>query len=153
MERYDECEEDINEAVKILQNPIFPLITALIPDSEDKKMLEHLKNLACQLKELDAYNLTESEDKYIIERRKKCLREALDALNHNTHDSVVSSHLNIIMEKSSVSESVLEPDLNSIFLLRSYRKILQNWVNEDFSLESLEETTDLAFIMVKSKPK
>ena len=69
-------------------------------------MIQTLKYLSDQLKELNAYSLSESEDRYIIDRRKKCLREALDALNHKgPQASIISSHLHVIMENSSIVNS------------------------------------------------
>ena len=53
------------------------------------------------------------------------------------------------MERSSVVNSIVtrgeDTNMNEIFLLRSIRRVLQNWVQHSFSLESMEETTDLAY--------
>lgn len=53
------------------------------------------------------------------------------------------------MERSSVVNSIVtrgeDTNMNEIFLLRSIRRVLQNWVQHNFSLESMEETTDLAY--------
>lgn len=39
LENFDACEEDINEAIKSLSNPILPLIGLLLPDIDDRRML------------------------------------------------------------------------------------------------------------------
>jgi hypothetical protein len=61
----------------------------------------------------------------------------------------------MILEESSIKSSRVSDNeqSNSIFILRSIRKVIKNWHESNFSLQSLEETTDLAYSLVKIRYK
>lgn len=123
-------------------------------------MLASLKIVSNKLKQLNAYTLTEQEQKLIVDRRKKCLQEALNVFKSKEspqiYDSgLLSSKLTMILEESSIKSSRVSDNeqSNSIFILRSIRKVIKNWHDSNFSLQSLEETTDLAYSLVKIRYK
>lgn len=68
--------------------------------------------------------------------------------------SLLNSKLTSILEESSIKSSrIYDNEQNSIFILKHTRKVIKNWCENKFSLQSLEQTTDLAYNLVKIRYK